>query len=197
MHKCRNIFSREKEASIMKRFIGDFQIPVGSLTVFFVEAILVTLVIYDHFLIQLWRKWKGKPGKNLISGSPMEARNIVQFCSPWFMWSFSGCVWKNYVISIVCYHFCLATLLSPNHQPLSHNSFTRNSLLVASLLQSWRRWQEVGRGKDELLLRILNWILQYSMCALNFKSSNAWMLEPDQLLKFDYYLWLMTHWDEH
>ncbi|KAF8389106.1 hypothetical protein HHK36_025791 [Tetracentron sinense] len=51
-----------EQASTMERWIGDFQIPAGSLTVFFVGAILVTLTVYDRFIMPLWKKWKGKQG---------------------------------------------------------------------------------------------------------------------------------------
>ncbi|KAL4566103.1 hypothetical protein LXL04_030213 [Taraxacum kok-saghyz] len=46
----------------MERSIGNFRIPAGSLTVFFVLAILLTCAIYDCFIIPLWMKWKGQPG---------------------------------------------------------------------------------------------------------------------------------------
>ncbi|XP_010254380.1 PREDICTED: protein NRT1/ PTR FAMILY 6.2 isoform X2 [Nelumbo nucifera] len=51
-----------EQASTMERSIGHFQIPAGSLTVFFVGAILITLAVYDCLIIRLWKKWKGKPG---------------------------------------------------------------------------------------------------------------------------------------
>ncbi|KAK7388703.1 hypothetical protein VNO78_23530 [Psophocarpus tetragonolobus] len=51
-----------EQASTMKRNIGSFQIPAGSLTVFFVAAILITLALYDRLIMPLWKKWKGKPG---------------------------------------------------------------------------------------------------------------------------------------
>ncbi|XP_065850834.1 protein NRT1/ PTR FAMILY 6.2 [Euphorbia lathyris] len=51
-----------EQASTMERTIGGFQIPAGSLTVFFVAAILITLAIYDRFIMPFWKKWKGKPG---------------------------------------------------------------------------------------------------------------------------------------
>nr|DAD27144.1 TPA_asm: hypothetical protein HUJ06_028612 [Nelumbo nucifera] len=50
-----------EQASTMERSIGHFQIPAGSLTVFFVGAILITLAVYDCLIIRLWKKWKGKP----------------------------------------------------------------------------------------------------------------------------------------
>ncbi|CAK9147125.1 unnamed protein product [Ilex paraguariensis] len=51
-----------EQASTMKRSLGDFQIPAGSLTVFFVAAILITLAVYDRLIMPLWKNWKGKPG---------------------------------------------------------------------------------------------------------------------------------------
>lgn len=51
-----------QQASTMERSIGTFIIPAGSLTVFFVLAILLTCAIYDTLIIPLWKKWKGKPG---------------------------------------------------------------------------------------------------------------------------------------
>ncbi|KAI3495910.1 hypothetical protein L1887_38257 [Cichorium endivia] len=51
-----------QQASTMERSIGGFRIPAGSLTVFFVLAILLTCAVYDCFIIPLWKKWKGKPG---------------------------------------------------------------------------------------------------------------------------------------
>ncbi|XP_054804965.1 protein NRT1/ PTR FAMILY 6.2-like isoform X2 [Prosopis cineraria] len=51
-----------EQASTMERSIGKFQIPAGSLTVFFVAAILITLGVNDRFIMPLWKKWKGKPG---------------------------------------------------------------------------------------------------------------------------------------
>ncbi|KAK2645974.1 hypothetical protein Ddye_021169 [Dipteronia dyeriana] len=51
-----------EQATTMERSIGNFQIPAGSLTVFFVTAIMVTLAVYDRLIITLWKKWKGKPG---------------------------------------------------------------------------------------------------------------------------------------
>ncbi|XVF48383.1 hypothetical protein PTKIN_Ptkin03bG0186000 [Pterospermum kingtungense] len=51
-----------EQATTMERTIGHFQIPAGSLTVFFVGAILITLAIYDRLVMPLWKKWKGKPG---------------------------------------------------------------------------------------------------------------------------------------
>ncbi|XP_073043257.1 protein NRT1/ PTR FAMILY 6.2 isoform X1 [Primulina eburnea] len=51
-----------QQASTMNRSIGHFQIPAGSLTVFFVAAILITLAVYDRIIMSLWKKWKGKQG---------------------------------------------------------------------------------------------------------------------------------------
>ncbi|KAI3709471.1 hypothetical protein L2E82_39233 [Cichorium intybus] len=51
-----------QQASTMERSVGGFRIPAGSLTVFFVLAILLTCAVYDCFIIPLWKKWKGKPG---------------------------------------------------------------------------------------------------------------------------------------
>ncbi|GLU09720.1 hypothetical protein SLE2022_265650 [Rubroshorea leprosula] len=46
----------------MERSIGNFQIPAGSLTVFFIVAIMITLAVYDRLIMPFWKKWKGKPG---------------------------------------------------------------------------------------------------------------------------------------
>ncbi|KAM7509395.1 hypothetical protein LguiA_019848 [Lonicera macranthoides] len=51
-----------EQASTMERSLGNFQIPAGSLTVFFVAAILITLGVYDRLVMPFWKKWKGKPG---------------------------------------------------------------------------------------------------------------------------------------
>ncbi|CAN8246944.1 unnamed protein product [Cochlearia groenlandica] len=51
-----------EQASTMKRDVGSFNIPAGSLTVFFVAAILITLAVYDRAIMPIWKKWKGKPG---------------------------------------------------------------------------------------------------------------------------------------
>lgn len=51
-----------EQASTMRRTIGNFKIPAGSLTVFFVAAILITLAVYDRAIMPFWKKWKGKPG---------------------------------------------------------------------------------------------------------------------------------------
>lgn len=56
-----------EQASTMERTIGGFMIPAGSLTVFFVAAILITLAVYDRLIMPFWKKWKGKPGKAAIS----------------------------------------------------------------------------------------------------------------------------------
>lgn len=51
-----------EQASTMERNVGRFKIPAGSLTVFFVAAILFTLAFNEVFIMPLWKKWKGKPG---------------------------------------------------------------------------------------------------------------------------------------
>ncbi|CAI9758968.1 unnamed protein product [Fraxinus pennsylvanica] len=51
-----------EQASTMERSLGSFLIPAGSLTVFFVAAILITLAVNDRLIMPLWKKWKGKPG---------------------------------------------------------------------------------------------------------------------------------------
>ncbi|KAL5975317.1 hypothetical protein ACLOJK_031996 [Asimina triloba] len=51
-----------EQAATMERSIGSFQIPAGSLTVFFVGGILITLAFYDRVVMPFWKKWKGKPG---------------------------------------------------------------------------------------------------------------------------------------
>ncbi|XP_011648676.1 protein NRT1/ PTR FAMILY 6.2 isoform X1 [Cucumis sativus] len=50
------------QASTMERSLGNFKIPAGSLPVFFVAAILITLAFYDRLIMPLWKKWKGQPG---------------------------------------------------------------------------------------------------------------------------------------
>lgn len=56
-----------EQASTMERNVGSFKIPAGSLTVFFVLAILISLAVYDRLIIPVWKKWKGKPGNyNII-----------------------------------------------------------------------------------------------------------------------------------
>lgn len=47
------------QASHMERGIGNFEIPSGSLTVFFVGAILVTIALYDRIIMSLARRWTG------------------------------------------------------------------------------------------------------------------------------------------
>ncbi|WOL08990.1 protein NRT1/ PTR FAMILY 6.2-like [Canna indica] len=51
-----------EQATTMERSIGSFQIPAGSLTVFFVGAILISLAVYDRVIMSLMKKWTGKPG---------------------------------------------------------------------------------------------------------------------------------------
>ncbi|XP_061992444.1 protein NRT1/ PTR FAMILY 6.2-like [Rosa rugosa] len=51
-----------EQASTMDRSIGKFQIPAGSLTAFFVLAILITLAVNDRLIMPIWKKWKGQPG---------------------------------------------------------------------------------------------------------------------------------------
>ncbi|KAK6162038.1 hypothetical protein DH2020_001879 [Rehmannia glutinosa] len=51
-----------EQASTMDRNIRGFQIPAGSLTVFFVLAILISLAAYDRLIIPFMKKWFGKPG---------------------------------------------------------------------------------------------------------------------------------------
>lgn len=51
-----------EQASTMERNVRSFQIPAGSLTVFFVAAILITLAVNDRIIMPLWKKMKGKPG---------------------------------------------------------------------------------------------------------------------------------------
>ncbi|KAK9130700.1 hypothetical protein Sjap_011187 [Stephania japonica] len=52
-----------EQATTMDRSIGrHFEIPAGSLTVFFVGAILISLAIYDRVIMPLWKKWKGTRG---------------------------------------------------------------------------------------------------------------------------------------
>ncbi|KAG8367218.1 hypothetical protein BUALT_Bualt16G0049700 [Buddleja alternifolia] len=51
------------QASTMDRHVGSFEIPSGSLTVFFVAAILISLAVYDRDIIPLCKKFRGKPGK--------------------------------------------------------------------------------------------------------------------------------------
>ncbi|KAG8369816.1 hypothetical protein BUALT_Bualt14G0053100 [Buddleja alternifolia] len=42
--------------------VGSFEIPSGSLTVFFVAANLISLAVYDRVIIPLCKKFRGKPG---------------------------------------------------------------------------------------------------------------------------------------
>ncbi|CAL0325704.1 unnamed protein product [Lupinus luteus] len=51
-----------EQASTMERHVGSFQIPAGSLTVFFVAAILLTLAVNDRIIMPLWKKRNGKEG---------------------------------------------------------------------------------------------------------------------------------------
>ncbi|XP_071724092.1 protein NRT1/ PTR FAMILY 6.2-like [Rutidosis leptorrhynchoides] len=51
-----------EQAATMQRTVAGFQIPAGSLTVFFVAAILLTCAVYDCLIIPLCKKWKGTPG---------------------------------------------------------------------------------------------------------------------------------------
>lgn len=55
-----------EQATTMERSFGSFKIPAGSLTVFFVAAILITLALYDRVIMPLWKKWKGKPGRKHV-----------------------------------------------------------------------------------------------------------------------------------
>ncbi|KAF8406948.1 hypothetical protein HHK36_006069 [Tetracentron sinense] len=61
VHSQMLTFSVE-QASTMERSIGKFQIPAGSLTVFFTGAILITLAINDRLIMPLWKKFKGNQG---------------------------------------------------------------------------------------------------------------------------------------
>ncbi|CAL9092205.1 unnamed protein product [Musa acuminata var. zebrina] len=49
-----------EQATTMDRSVGSFGIPAGSLNVFFVSAILITLAIYDRVIMPAMKKWKGK-----------------------------------------------------------------------------------------------------------------------------------------
>lgn len=51
-----------QQAMTMNRSVGNFKIPAGSLTVFFVAAILITLAVYDRVVMPVWKKWKRQPG---------------------------------------------------------------------------------------------------------------------------------------
>ncbi|MBA0844180.1 hypothetical protein Goarm_001297 [Gossypium armourianum] len=71
-----------EQATTMERTIGHFQIPAGSLTVFFVGAILISLAVYDRFIIPLCKKWRGEPGKmNIMSASFVETTNDSHYSS--------------------------------------------------------------------------------------------------------------------
>ncbi|XP_072975890.1 protein NRT1/ PTR FAMILY 6.3-like [Typha angustifolia] len=50
------------QATTMNRYIGSsFQIPAGSLTVFFVGSILITVPIYDRIIVPIVRRLSGNP----------------------------------------------------------------------------------------------------------------------------------------
>ncbi|RRT82073.1 hypothetical protein B296_00015419 [Ensete ventricosum] len=49
-----------EQATTMDRSIGSFKIPAGSLNVFVVSAILITLAIYDRAIMPAMKKWKGR-----------------------------------------------------------------------------------------------------------------------------------------
>lgn len=66
-----------EQASTMERSIGNFQIPAGSLTVFFVGAILITLAVNDRLIMPLWKKWKGNQGMNLKTEFNIYYYNII------------------------------------------------------------------------------------------------------------------------
>ncbi|KAF9615721.1 hypothetical protein IFM89_026136 [Coptis chinensis] len=51
-----------EQATTMQRSIGHFQIPAGSLSAFFVGAIMITIAVYDRLIMPFWKKWKGKHG---------------------------------------------------------------------------------------------------------------------------------------
>ena len=51
-----------EQAATMERSIGKFKIPAGSLTIFFVLAIIITLAFNDRVIMPLWKKWNGQPG---------------------------------------------------------------------------------------------------------------------------------------
>lgn len=76
-----------EQASTMKRTFSGFQIPAGSLTVFFVAAILITLAVYDRVIMPFWIKYKGKPGFTclqkigiglILSATGMAAAAVVE-----------------------------------------------------------------------------------------------------------------------
>ncbi|XP_051183708.1 protein NRT1/ PTR FAMILY 6.3 [Lolium perenne] len=49
------------QAQAMDRRIGSFLVPAGSLTVFFVGSILLTVPLYDRFLVPVARRFTGNP----------------------------------------------------------------------------------------------------------------------------------------
>ncbi|PIA50339.1 hypothetical protein AQUCO_01300823v1 [Aquilegia coerulea] len=49
------------QATTMNRDIGSFQIPAGSLTVFFVASILLTVPVYDRVIVPICRRGLGNP----------------------------------------------------------------------------------------------------------------------------------------
>ncbi|KAJ3671211.1 hypothetical protein LUZ60_008637 [Juncus effusus] len=51
-----------EQATTMERTMGSFQIPAGSLTVFFVGAILITLAVYDRLIMPMCRRFRGTEG---------------------------------------------------------------------------------------------------------------------------------------
>lgn len=55
-----------EQATTMHRSIGSFQIPAGSLTVFFVGAIMISLAVYDRVIMPVLKKWKGKEGSHKL-----------------------------------------------------------------------------------------------------------------------------------
>lgn len=66
-----------EQAATMERSIGHFQIPAGSLTVFFVTAILLTLGVYDRVIIPLFKRWKRKLGKCVRIYSMANVHKII------------------------------------------------------------------------------------------------------------------------
>lgn len=82
-----------QQASTMDRYIGNFQIPAGSLTVFFVAAILISLAVYDRLVMPLWKKWKGKQGTCNQKHVPHLFRLCTLFWMHWvyiYPWSQSA-----------------------------------------------------------------------------------------------------------
>ena len=69
-----------EQASTMERSLGSFQIPAGSLTVFFVAAILLTLAVYDRIIVPLWKKFKAKPGMLRCSMSILSFDLLEDLC---------------------------------------------------------------------------------------------------------------------